>query len=228
MKIWILLLITYSCAQAPQKKLPLPFSILDTQVNKCLRYKKEVLDLAFDSRPEVAQNTLEKFDLKAGFKEEKEQLISGILSSCDEERVKRFQHNYNQISRCELGFSELSFFQLAVEKMRKRQWPLEMDLEAKRLALEYVTFYSTSKNYPLLDRLIALSILDELSAYSIVPLELHNDLKAILIESQEFIKKLEQINKSKQISCDNLKIMEEEIKYSQSVGEKLRKLLQKI
>jgi hypothetical protein len=218
-----------SCSH-PSKDIPsLPDEIANQEVNQCLNYKKNVLEMAFDSRPEFASNILEQFDLAQGFKQEKQQLIKGILGSCDSQRIKIFNSNFKQISRCDLGFSELTFFQKAVEKMRKRQWPLEMDLEAKRQAIQYITYFSDQRHHSLLDRLIALSILDELSAYSIVSQSLHPEIKKILLEAQDFIFHLEkQVLKNKELNCENLDTLEQEIKYSQEVGHKLKRLLQRI
>ena len=185
--------------------------------------------MAFDSRPKYALKILEQFDLSQGFKKEKQELIKGILTYCNAQRIKDFNTNFMHLGRCDLGFSELTFFQIAVERIRKRQWPLEMELEAKRQAIQYVTYFSDNRDHSLLDRLIALSLLDELSAYSIVSPLLHSEIKTILLQSQDFIRSLEgQISKNKELHCDNLNILEKEIKYSQLVGQKLKTLLQKI
>lgn len=213
----LLLLVTLSCAQTSKKKTPLPFAILETQVNKCLSYKKEVLE----------NTSLNKFELKAGFKDEKEQFITGILSFCDEERIKKFQYSYDQISRCDLGFSELVFFQSVIQKIRKRDWPITEELEAKRIVKEYIMYYSTTKNHPLLDRLIALSVLDEMSVYSVIPFDLHSQIKQIILESQDFILNLEKSLTSKNISCENLEGLRKEIFYSQEIGRKIKGLIKK-
>jgi hypothetical protein len=125
-------------------------------------------------------------------------------------------------------FSELNYFQSLALALNKYQWPTILKLEAKKIAIDYVRYYSED-TYPLLNRLIALSVLDELSVNKVVNQNLHIEIKNLMQESRIYVEGLRlKLNKDPGISCASLSIIRDELDYSNQIAQKIKHLLTRI
>jgi hypothetical protein len=112
--------------------------------------------------------------------------------------------------------------------INKYSWPLDLKLEGKKIALDYVRHFSEG-NFSLVSRLVALSVLDELSINHIVNKDLHKEIKRIMDESKLYVEGLERkFNKENERNCNSLEIFREESIYSRIVSVKMRRILERI
>ncbi len=125
-------------------------------------------------------------------------------------------------------FSELNYFQSLAYALSNYKWPMILKLEGKKIGLDYVRFYSQG-SFPLLNRLIALSVLDELSVHQIVNKDLHQDIKILMQESRTYVEGLRvKLNKDPGLSCQSMSIVQEELEYSDLVAKKMQEFLTRI
>lgn len=240
---WVVLLnlvVVMSCSQAPKNN---PVKIEEVRISPkaiqaCLVYQKSTLDQAYTVQQDntvhftrdfnLARALIQNFDIEKGLSKPRATLVQNILQQCDEEKIKIFNDEYKRTGSCSLMWSELNFFQGLSVAIKKYPWPADLQLEGKRIALDYVRYYSQG-HYPLLNRLVALSVLDELSVNQIVNQDLHPDIKLLMQESQAYVKGLKmKLNKDPALSCDSLQIMREELSYSDDVGKKMQAFLTRI
>lgn len=235
-----ILLFTAACSQTPSKqnvKLE-EVKISQNEVNSCLEYQKNVLDEAYRRKegsaieftrdPKKARELLSKFDMDKGLTKKKSKLVQNILKKCDPELVKKFVEDFKTLGACNTTFSELNFFQGLAEGLRKYPWPTDLKLEGKKVALDYVRYFSEG-HYPLLNRLVALSVLDELSVNKIVDEDLHQDIKKLMQDSQIFVENLKsKVNKDPTLTCDSLTVIRDELNYSDGLKAKIKEFLARI
>jgi Rad3-related DNA helicase len=238
-----LILLISSCSNLTKKDPPKdqPVQITESQIEECLHYQTNVLEkayqevkgkkseeFAFTKDVKEAQDLLKKFDPSKGLAREKSISVANILNYCTEERVKKFDESHNSFGRCSLMFSELNYFQSLALALNKYQWPTMLKLEAKKIAIDYVRYYSED-TYPLLNRLIALSVLDELSVNKVVNQNLHIEIKNLMQESRIYVEGLRlKLNKDPGISCASLSIIRDELYYSNQIAQKIKDLLTRI
>ena len=234
----ICLLSLVACSQTPKVKKVEVVRISSEDINSCLDYQKNIIDLSYTINRDnsvqftrdfnLARAVIAQFDIEKSLTKPKAQLVQNILSDCDEEKIKIFNSELKRVSQCSTMWSELNFFQGLSVAMKKYPWPTDLQFEAKKLALDYVRYYSEG-SFPLIQRLIALSVLDELSVNMIVNKELHSEIKAQILESQRYVGGLQmKMKKDPSLSCEGLSVVEEELKYSNEVAKKLQSLLTRI
>jgi hypothetical protein len=239
----VLVFILVACSQTPKSNESqiVPVNISEKEILECQQYQKTVIDKAYrpvkgvkgtemrftmDSRE--AREMLAQFDFKKGLPEPRAQLVTNILNQCDEKLLQEFDQKYKTMGRCTLMFSELNYFQSLIYALKNYAWPTDLQLEAKKVALDYVSFFAQGQ-FPLLNRLIALSVLDEMSVNEIVNKELHSEIRVLMGESQNYVEGLRlKLAKDKGLSCESLDIIREELNYSQLVSEKMQKFLKRI
>ena len=245
MKMYLLsvLAILSSCSQFSKKSAPKsdPVKISETDIQECTNYQKTVLDRAYTEmkgakNPEIvftkdeklARDVLGKFDISRGLTKPKSQLVTNIVNQCDPESIKEFDKQYKILGTCSLMFSELNYFQSLAVALKKYPWPVDLKLEGKKVAVDYVKYFSEG-SFPLLNRLVALSVLDELSVNQIVNKDLHNEIKIVMQESRVYVDGLrEKLNKDPGLSCESLKIIRDELGYSDIVAKKMVGFLKRI
>jgi hypothetical protein len=245
MKISLLLALAFivSCAQMTKKTEPKiePVVVSDKDIQQCREYQKNVLDRAYtevkgakngeiefikDSK--LAREVLAGFDINRSLVKPKSVLVQNILKQCDEKTIKEFDDQYKAIGKCSVMFSELNYFQSLAIALNKYPWPIDLKLEGKKVALDYVRYFSEGE-FPLLNRLVALSVLDELSINNVVNKELHNDIKVLMQESRIYVEGLRlKLNKDPGLSCDSLNIIRDELSYSNLVSQKMKTFLTRI
>ena len=176
----------------------------------------------------VAREVLGKFDMNLGLTKPKANLVQNILQKCDTAAIQEFDSKYKQISQCSLMFSELNYFQSLAVALNKYPWPVDLKLEGKKVALDYVKYFSEG-NYPLLNRLVALSVLDELSVNQIVNKDIHQEVVKLMQESRAYVEGLRlKLNKDPGFTCDSLSIIRDELAYSDVIAKKLKGYLERI
>ena len=241
--LFVILLMLAACSQFQSRKESrlIPVNISEKQILECHQYQKSVLDAAYTQvkgsknselnfvrNVNTAREILGKFDLSMGLNEPKAHIIQNILHHCDPQLLKVFDDQNKLLGKCNLMFSELNFFQALALGLKKYSWPVDLKLEGKKIALDYVTHFSQG-DFSLLDRLVALSVLDELSVNHIVNEDLHKEIKIIMDESKLYVEGLERrLSKNKEQSCESLEVIREESVYSQIVSVKIRNLLKRI
>lgn len=237
----VALLQALSCSQVEKKKEPVPVRYTSTDIQECQNYQKNVLDksykevkvnnaivLAFTNDQAEARKSFAEFDINKGLTKIKAGLVTNILNSCDDESVKKFDQEYKGLAGCNLMFSELNYFQSLASGLNKYPWPTDLRLEGKKIAVDYVRYFSEGQ-FPLLNRLVALSVLDELSINQIVNKELHSEIKVLMEESRIYVEGLRQkLNKDPGLTCDSLDVIQEELIYSDSVAKKMQGFLKQI
>jgi hypothetical protein len=237
------LVILTSCSQFSKKPetqiVEVKFS--ETDIQECRDYQKTVLDRAytevkgsptseiyFTKDPKLAREVIGKFDIKFGLTKTKADLVQNILHQCDNKRIKEFDDKYKMLGKCSLMFSELNYFQSLAVALKKYPWPTDLKLEGKKVSLDYVKYFSEG-NFPLLNRLVALSVLDELSANEIVNKDLHDEIKVVMQESRTYVEGLRlKLNKDPGLSCDSMGIIRDELAYSDLVAKKMISFLARI
>ena len=244
MKIYLplVVLLLASCSMFEKKKpelVPVRYTLNDIQ--ECRDYQKDVLDksykevtankdvvIVFTNDVKEARESFSKFDVKKSMIDIKVGLMNNVLQSCDENSLKQFDQDYKQLAGCQLMFSELRYFQSLASALNRYPWPIDLQLEGKKTALDYVRFYSEGK-YPLLNRLIALSVLDELSVNQIVNKDLHPEIKLVMEDAQRYVEQLQKkLTTSQSLTCEGLDIMSEELIYSEDVAKKMQGFLKRI
>lgn len=230
-----------SCSQINQKEMKdLPVRVTDSQINECLNYKKEVLDnvyaeikvkngsdYVFTKDLIEVRSSFQRFDLSKSLIKSKVTMISNILNSCNDERIKKFNEDFKIFGHCSLMNSELNYFQ-ALAKALKRPWPMILKLEGKKIAVDYVRYFSSGK-FPLLERVVALSVLDELSINEVINKDLHNEIKTLMLETHYYVESLKnKINQETDLSCASAEIIRLDLEFSDIVGKKMRDLLTRI
>lgn len=239
----VLLIFFTACSQTPKKDEAkvVPINISEREIQQCQQYQKSVLDKAyrqvkasrgtemkFTMDVSEARELLAKFDVTKGLPEPRAHLVKNILVQCDEKLLQDFDQKYKVLGRCNLMFSELNFFQSLINGLKKYGWPTDLQFEGKKIALDYVRFFAQA-DFPLLNRLIALSVLDEMSVSEIVNKELHSEIKLVMEESKNYVEGLRlKLAKDKVLSCNSLDIIQDEFNYSRSVGEKMQNFLKRI
>ncbi len=89
--------------------------------------------------------------------------------------------------------------------------------------------YFSEGHFPLLNRLVALSVLDELSVNEVVNKDLHNEIKVLMQESREYVEGLRlKLNKDPGLSCESISIIRDELSYSNIVAQKMKNFLARI
>lgn len=234
------LIFIVACSQTPKKE---PIKIEEVRVSTkaieaCQIYQRSILDQAylvhkdnsvqFTRDYNLARALIQNFDMEKALSKPKATMMQNILLQCDEEKIKTFNSELKRVGKCSLIISELIFFQALAVAIKKYPWPADLQLEGKRIALEYVRYYSQG-NYPLINRLVALSVLDELSVNQIVNKDLHPEIKNLMHESQAYVQGLKmKLNKDPALSCESLQVMREELSYSGELGQKMQALLLRI
>lgn len=238
-----MLIIVSACSQMSKQAQPkiVPVNISDADLQQCITYQKNVLDRAYstpkglkDGQPEftkdikAARKFLGQFDVSAGLSKPKVQLVSNIINQCDPVAIKEFDNQYKSLGKCSLMFSELNYMQSLAAALNTYKWPTDLKLEGKKVAVDYVKYFSDG-TFPLLNRLVALSVLDELSVNQVVNKELHNEIKTVMQESRSYVESLRQkLNKDTGLSCEGLDIIRDELAYSDVVGKKMINFLKRI
>lgn len=232
----------YSCSNQKIEKnhQPKPVNFSEADIKECHEYESTVLrrayrevlghqrnELVFTSNAFEARELLSKFDVTKGLTIPRANLVHNILLNCTPEKALKFNEEYKALSACSLIFSELSFFQALSQGLNKFPWTAELKLEARKVALDYVSFYSKG-DFPLLNRLIALSVLHELSVNQIVGQNLHSDIKIIMEDSQKYVEGLRGKLKGSGLTCESLEVMREELDYSKKVAKQMQELLKRI
>ena len=237
------LFLTFSCTQISKKtQIPdIPVSIADSQIKECLNCQKNVLDKAynevkgtkyseyvFTKDVREAREILAQFDVSKGLSKSKAIVTNNILNNCSESRIKQFELDYKILGECSLMFSELNFFQSLAVAIRKNKWPIDLRLEAKKVALDYVRYFSEG-SFPLLNRLVALSVLDELSVNQVVNKDLHPEIKVLMQDSRLYVEALRmKLNKEPGLKCQSLEIVREELAYSDLMAKKIQNFLTRL
>lgn len=212
-----------------------------TDISNCLEYQKMFLDSAFtqvESQKgidivfikdvKLARFYLGQFDLRLGLSKPKSMLVQNILKQCNESLIKEFDKKYKELAQCTPLYSELNYFQALSIALQKNSWPVDLKLEGKKIALDYVRHFSKD-SYPLLNRLAALSVLDELSVNQIVNKDLHPEIKTLMLSSGVYVESLrKKMNQDKGFNCESLHIIRDELNYSDHVAKKLQDFLDRI
>lgn len=238
MKWFFLAALISACSQTPKEDFPKNVRITGSEIQSCRDYKQDVLDRGFkvdkDGNPEftrdlnLAREVLAKFDHSQGLTNKSVGLFKNIIHECNDEAMKRFNEEYSKTEACVLIMHELQFFQGLAFALKKYPWPTDLQLEGKKVALDYIRYYAQGE-YPLLNRLIALSALDELSVNQVVNESLHPEIKNIMLESQAYVQNLKgRFKQSRTLNCEKMDIVRDELAYSQTIAEKLRELLKRI
>lgn len=245
MKICLLmaLAILSSCSQISKKAEPKmePVVVSEKEIQQCLDYQKTVLDRAYDKPKgakdgslvftkdiKLAREVLGKFDVSQDLSKSKSQLVQNILNQCNAENLKEFDVKYKLLEKCTIMFSELNYFQSLAVALNKYSWPTDLKLEGKKVAVDYVKYFSEG-SYPLLNRLVALSVLDEMSVNSIVNKDLHKEIRDVMQESKMYVEGLRQkFTKVPGLSCESLEIIRDELNYSDVVAKKMVGFLERI
>lgn len=231
----LMLCIVCSCAQFSKKSRPKVESvkIAEKEINQCHEYQKTVLDRAyteigvadkteiyFTKDLKLAREVLGKFNVTSGLTKPKATLVQNILKQCDPDLIKQFDTEYKLLGKCSLMFSELNYFQSLAVALKKYPWPADLKLEGKKVAMDYVRYFSEG-DFPLLNRLVALSVLDELSINQIVNKDLHKEIKALMQDSSVYVEGLRmKLNKDPGLSCESLSIVRDELAYSDLIAKK--------
>ena len=208
------------------------------QIDQCLDYQKNIIDLSYTINRDnsvqftrdfnLARAVIAQFDMDKALSKPRATMVQNILKVCDEEKIKEFNADLKRIGRCSPMWSELNFFQGLSTALKKYPWPTDLQLEGKKVALDYVRYYADG-HYPLINRLVALSVLDELSVNQIVNKDLHPEIKIQMQEAQRYVEGLRmKLTKNPEVSCGNLTIMREELTYADLVGKKINSLLTRI
>ncbi len=241
--LFVLLLLLNACSQlsTPKESKLVAVIISEKQISECHQYQKTVLDAAYTQTKgsqnsdlffvhdiDTAREILGEFNLSKGLTEPKAQIVQNILHRCDPQLLIAFDDQNKLLGKCNLMFSELNFFQALALGLRKYSWPVDLKLEGKKIALDYVKYFSEG-HFSLLDRLVALSVLDELSVNRIVNEDLHNEIKSLMNDSRVYVARLESQSMTNQPrTCESLGITRKELDYSQIVSVKMRNLLKRI
>lgn len=239
----VLLIFLAACSQTSKNDEPkvIPVNVSDKEILECQQYQKSVLekayrpvkstkgtDMQFTMDMTEAREMLAKFDVTKGLPEARAQLVTNVLIQCDEKILQDFDQKYKVMGKCNLMFTELNYFQSLIYGLKKYGWPTDLQLEGKKVALDYVSFFAQG-NFPLLNRLIALSVLDEMSVSEIINRELHPEIKQIMEESRNYVEGLRlKLSKDKGLSCNSLDVIRDELTYSKSIGEKMQNFLKRI
>jgi hypothetical protein len=240
---WISLLslvLIAACSQTPKKN-PAKYEVVrisPKEIQACLVYQKSTLDQAYTVQKDnsiqftrdfnMARALIQNFDIEKGLTKPRATMVQNILSQCDEESIKAFNAEYKRTGACSLMWSELNFFQGLAVAIKKYPWPADLQLEGKKIALDYVRYYSQG-HFPLINRLVALSVLDELSVNQIVNKDLHPEIKILMQESQAYVQGLKmKLNKDPALSCESMEIIREELSYADELGNKMQGLLSRI
>lgn len=235
--VWLLALLLVACSHkdSARKGETVPeVKLTEKDIQECTEYERLVLqgaqdqDKKFARDEDTARDYLARFDVNKALPLPKSGIMSGILRECDQERVQRFNVMYKFMNKCNIMFSELEYFQALAGALGEYRWPTDLKLEGKRIALDYVRFYSTG-SFPLLNRLVAMSVLDELSVNQVVDKKLHAEIKAHMQEASTFVESLRsRLNTAETLSCQSLDILREEQAYSQKISGTLSELLKRI
>lgn len=247
MKLTLLLtsLLFVSCSNVSKTKAPKqePVKISMMEVNECRQYQQNVLDkayrevknkkkktseLMFNPQSDEARDLLSKFDIEKGLTKKKSALVNNIINKCDADLIKKFDQDYKVLDGCSLMFSELNYFQSLASALKNYPWPTDLKLEGKRVALDYVRYFSEG-DFPLLNRLVALSVLDELSVNGIVNEKLHEEIKIVMEDSRHYVEGLRaKLNHDPSLTCESLDVIHEELHYSSDVAKKIQGFLARI
>lgn len=234
----ICLLALAACSQTPKKEKIQEVRVSPNAIEVCQDYQKNIIDHAYIIHKDnsvqftrdfnLARAVLAQFDTEKSLTKPKATMVQNILKECNEENIQTFNSEYKRVGTCSIMWSELNFFQGLAMAIKKYPWPADLQLEAKGIALDYVRYYSED-HYPLLNRLVALSVLDELSVNQIVNKDLHQEIKVLMQESQNYVQGLQmKINKDPALTCDSLQIIRDELSYADEVGKKMKDLLNRI
>lgn len=239
----LMLILLAACSQTRTNDDPkvIPVNVSDKEILECQQYQKSVLekayrpvkstkgtDMQFTMDMSEAREMLAKFDVTKGLPEPRAQLVKNVLIQCDEKLLQEFDQKYKVMGKCNLMFTELNYFQSLIYGLKKYGWPMDLQLEGKKVALDYVIFFAQG-DFPLLNRLIALSVLDEMSVTEIVNKELHPEIKKVMEESRNYVEGLRlKLSKDKGLSCHSLDIIRDELNYSKSVADKMQNFLKRI
>jgi hypothetical protein len=245
MKFWplICLIPILSCSSQNQKKESQIEEVKYTQsdINQCLEYQQKFLDSAFTAHEnkkgidvvfikdvKLARLYLSKFDVRLGLTTPKSLLVQNILKQCNDNSIKKFDQQYKELAQCTPLYSELNYFQALSKALQENSWPVDLKLEGKRVALDYVRHFSEG-SFPLLNRLVALSVLDELSVNQIVNKDLHPEIKTVMLDAGIYVEGLrKKMNQDKGFNCTSLHIIRDELNYSDQVAMKLKSFLDRI
>ncbi len=237
------LTILSSCSQVSKKdehKIE-PVIVSEKEIQECLDYQQNVLERAYN-KPEgskdgsvvftkdvkLAREFLGKFDVSKDLSKTKSQLVQNIINQCNTENLKEFDSKYKLLGKCTIMFSELNYFQSLAVALNKYPWPVDLKLEGKKVAVDYVKYFSEG-SFPLLNRLVALSVLDEMSVNSVVNKDLHKDIEEVMQESKMYVEGLrKKFTKDPGLSCESLEIIRDELKYSDAVAKKMTAFLERI
>jgi hydrogenase maturation factor len=229
------------CAQRPPEQAPLKLEevhVSSAEIRNCQRYQQEVLlkahheirkpqytQLIFTPNADEALYFISQFDVGQGLPDKKSNLIRNIIHRCDAVSLEVFNQNFKRLNECSLSLSELGFFQALAAAIQEYKWPASLKLEAKGLALNYVRYFSQG-DYPLIHRLVALSVLDELSVREIIDIKLHQKIKSLMLESQQYVEALQRrIALNSVQGCESVSVIRDELKYSRQMALQMQQLL---
>lgn len=237
----LLLLAIAACSQTGKKKAVEPVQVSDKEIQECREYQSTILDkgykevksdrgieLVFENDTTLARKYLGGFEAEKSLTQKRATLVQNIISDCSAETLKKFDEDYKRLGSCQVMFSELNYFQSLASALHKYPWPTDLKLEGKKVALDYVRYYAEGQ-FPLLNRLVALSVLDELSVNQVVNKDLHQKIKLQMEEAQAYVEGLRQkLNRDPRMTCDGLDIIRDELAYSDKVAAKMKEFLNKI
>jgi hypothetical protein len=233
---FLLLLCLSACSskEKVQSAAPLQVKFTEQDLNQCHQYEQRVLIGAISGESDFAKDEsqarkfLLEFDVNKGLPLAKANLVKGIIQSCSAERIKEFDAAYKSLNRCSLTFSEMGYFQSLAGALRSYRWPTDLKLEGKKVALDYVRFYADGE-FPLINRLVALSVLDELSVNQVVDVNLHSEIKQHMMDARGYVESLRsKLDSDPELSCESINIIREELEYSNLLSKKLQDLLKRI
>ncbi len=236
--LFLCVLITSACSQTKKEAPIKDVRITGNEIQNCREYKENVVkkgfsidkkgNIEFTRDQTLARDVLSNFDTTQGLTSKTIDLYKNIIRECTVESMKRFNEEFNKTDTCVLYMDEMQFFQGLALALKKYPWPTDLQLEGKKVALDYIRYYSEG-DFPLLNRLIALSALDELSVNQIVNEKLHPEIKEIMLDSQNYVQNLKnKFKDSRNLDCDKMDIVRDELAYSEDVGKKIRELLKRI
>ncbi len=237
----LLLLVLASCSQTGRKKAQEPVVTSDKEILECREYQSSILDkaykevkfdrgieLVFENDTTLARKYLSGFEADKSLTIKRANLVQNIILDCNTDALKKFDEEYKRLGKCQVMFSELNYFQSLASALHKYPWPVDLKLEGKKVALDYVRYYAEG-HFPLLNRLVALSVLDELSVNQVVNKDLHQKIKLEMEEAQAYVAGLRQkLNRDPKMTCEGIDIIRDELAYSDKVAAKMKEFLNKI
>jgi len=216
---------------------PIPYSVSQDDLDQCLKYKQDILDESVIVKQGTAhfieaipyvRESFYQFKLKESIRSINTAATMHLVNNCNESNLKKFTEIASSSQQCELSFYELNYFQALTSALKKYDWPIDVKLEGKKLALDYVKTIAKD-NHMLVDRMIALSVLYEMSINNLIDYRIADRAKKYISSIQTKLLFLSEKTSANQIlSCDNLDGLKEELALSRDAGIELNSILDKI